>query len=145
MPAADAAAQMPAGNAAAPMTVGELSHRTGVPVKALREYTDWGLIDNLGRSPGNYRLYAQEALWCVQAIGQLRGLGLTLSEIRQAARAANQDRDAVGPLLAGLLRAARARAERRIIELRRTLSGIDAFEVAHQAELAGQAPLWPDA
>jgi len=30
------------------ITVGELSRRTGVPAKALREYTDWGLIDTLG-------------------------------------------------------------------------------------------------
>jgi MerR family transcriptional regulator, copper efflux regulator len=25
-----------------PMTVGELSRRTGVPIKTLRQYTDWG-------------------------------------------------------------------------------------------------------
>jgi len=135
---------MPAADAA-PMTVGELSRRTGVPVKALREYTDWGLIDNLGRSPGNYRLYALDALWCVQAIGQLRSLGLTLTEIRQAAQVANRDRDAVGPVLAGQLHAARARAVRWIAKLEHTLSSIDAFEAAHRAELAGQVPLWPDA
>lgn len=33
---------MTAVQAAMLMTVGELSRRTGVPVKALREYTDWG-------------------------------------------------------------------------------------------------------
>jgi MerR family copper efflux transcriptional regulator len=50
------------------MTVGELSRRSGVPVKALRDYTDWGLIETLGRSAGNYRLYTSDALWCVDAI-----------------------------------------------------------------------------
>src|SRR5262249_49924173 len=72
----------------AAMTVGELSRRTGVPVKALRDYTDWGLIETLGRSPGNYRLYTPDSLWCVGAITELRGLGLTLAEIRDAAQVA---------------------------------------------------------
>jgi hypothetical protein len=59
------------------MTVEELSRRTGVPLKALREYTIWGLIYNLGRSGANYGLYDDEALRCVQGITELRGLGLT--------------------------------------------------------------------
>jgi MerR family copper efflux transcriptional regulator len=42
---------------ARPMTVGELSRRTGVPIKNLRQYTDWGLISTRGRSATNYRLY----------------------------------------------------------------------------------------
>lgn len=82
------------------MTVGQLACRTGVRVKALRDYTDWGLIRTLGRSPGNYRLDTREAQCCVHAITQLRALGLTLAEIRQAARVAGEDRNAVGPLLA---------------------------------------------
>jgi hypothetical protein len=35
-----------------------------VPVKALREYEDLGLIYTVGRSAGNYRLFDEEALWC---------------------------------------------------------------------------------
>ncbi len=33
----------------------------GVPVKALREYEDAGLIYTVGRSPGNYRLFDDTA------------------------------------------------------------------------------------
>lgn len=33
------------------MTTGELSRRTGLPVKAVREYTDAGLIYSVGRTP----------------------------------------------------------------------------------------------
>jgi DNA-binding transcriptional MerR regulator len=127
------------------MTVGQLSRRSGVPVKALRDYTDWGLIYSLGRSAGNYRLYPPDALWCVQAIDELRGLGLTLTEIRQASAIADRDRDAVGPWLAGRLRAARARVERQLAALEQTRGRLDAFEAAHRAELTGQVPLWPDA
>lgn len=127
------------------MTVGDLARRTGVSIKALREYTDWGLIDTLGRSPGNYRLYTRDALWCVHAVVELRGLGLTLAEIRRAARVANEDRDAVGPVLAEQLRTARARIEQRMAELEQVCGRIGEFEAAHRAELAGQVPLWPDA
>ncbi|MGH3270529.1 MAG: MerR family transcriptional regulator, partial [Trebonia sp.] len=67
------------------MTVGELSRRTGTPARALRAWTDMGLVYSAGRSPAGYRLYDQSALWCVAVIGELRGLGLTLAEIRDLA------------------------------------------------------------
>src|SRR6476620_2912486 len=63
------------------MTIGTLARRTGVPVKTLREYEDLGLIYTVGRSAGNYRLFGDEALWCVGVVTTLRSLGLTLSEI----------------------------------------------------------------
>jgi predicted site-specific integrase-resolvase len=43
------------------MTVGDLSRRTGVAVKTLRQYTDWGLIYTVGRSATNYRLFDADA------------------------------------------------------------------------------------
>src|SRR5690348_10579233 len=58
-----------------PMTIGSLARRTGMPVKMLREYEDMGLIYSVGRSPGNYRLFGQDALWCVEMVRTLRGLG----------------------------------------------------------------------
>src|SRR5436190_1004552 len=67
------------------MTIGALSRRTGVPVKMLRDYEDLGLIYTVGRSAGNYRLFGEEALWCVGVVGGLRDLGLTLHEIRELA------------------------------------------------------------
>lgn len=116
------------------MTVGELSRRSGVPIKALREHTDLGLIYTLGRSPGNYRLLGTEALGRVRFIGQLRALGLTIAEIRE-----------LTPLdgggcptslrLAELLRRSRARAERRIAEQRQILCRIAQFEADRRADL----------
>ncbi|HEY3869111.1 MAG TPA: MerR family transcriptional regulator [Actinocrinis sp.] len=61
----------------------DLSRRSGVPVKTLREYEDLGLIYTVGRSAGNYRLFDSEALWCVEVVGALRSLGLTLAEITE--------------------------------------------------------------
>ena len=125
-----------------PMTVGELSRRTGVPIKALREYADWGLIHTVGRSAANYRLFDEDALWCVQWIGTMRGLGLTLAEIRDLAGAHLCGDDCVGPHLADRLRTARARLDERIAELHRIRRRIDEFETTHHAQLAGRARLW---
>jgi DNA-binding transcriptional MerR regulator len=63
------------------MTIGTLSRRSGVPVKTLRSYEDAGLIYTMGRSAGNYRLFDEEALWCVAVVSSLRSLGLTMAEI----------------------------------------------------------------
>jgi MerR family copper efflux transcriptional regulator len=125
---------------AAVITIGTLSRRTGVPVKALRAYEDMGLLYTVGRSPGNYRLFGEEALWCVGVVSGLRALGLTLEEIRGVAADYLQDTgEPVGPRLAAVLRAVRARTERQIAELRDRLQRIDEFERAAAAELAGLA------
>ena len=67
------------------MTVGELSRRTGTPVKALREYERNGPHLYGRPEPANYRLFDESALWCVGVIGGLRSLGLTVAEIREVA------------------------------------------------------------
>jgi DNA-binding transcriptional MerR regulator len=97
------------------ITIGSLSRRTGVPVKTLRKYEDMGLIHTAGRSPGPYRLFDEEALWCVGVIGSLRGLGLTLAEIRELAGIyLARTEDPIGRRLAAALRAARGRVQGRI-------------------------------
>jgi MerR family transcriptional regulator, copper efflux regulator len=122
------------------MTIGALSRRTGVPVKALRAYEDMGLLYTVGRSPGNYRLFGDEALWCVAVVSALRELGLTLEEIRGVAMDYLQKTDEpVGPRLAAVLKAVRARTERQIAELAERLQRISDFEQAAAAELSGLA------
>ena len=64
------------------MTIGQLSRRTGVPIKVLREYEDLGFLSTRGRSESNYRLFGEEAVRCVQIVQGLRSLGLTLKAIR---------------------------------------------------------------
>ncbi|MPY80786.1 MAG: MerR family transcriptional regulator [Actinophytocola sp.] len=122
------------------MTVGELSCRTGVWVKNLRQYTDDGLIYTMGRSSAGYRLFGTEALWCVRRIGQLRGLGLTVAEIRQLIRAYRHRTECPpGPQLAASLRRSRDRVQARIADMQRTLARIDEFEATHQRELTDPA------
>lgn len=122
------------------MTIGTLARRTGVPVKTLREYEDLGLIYTVGRSAGNYRLFGEESLWCVGVVGTLRGLGLTLVEIRElAARYLGRADEPIGPRLAEALRAVRARAEHRIDELQALIQRITDYETDHAGELSGRA------
>lgn len=121
------------------MTIGALSRRTAVPVKTLRQYEEMGLIYTVGRSPGNYRLFDEDALWCVEVVGNLRGLGLTLAEIRELAGTYLQRTDEpIGPRLASVVSSARARIEERIADMQSILRRIDAFESSHVAELSGR-------
>lgn len=120
------------------MTIGQLARRTGLSVKALRRLEGMGLIYTVGRSPAGYRLFDPAALWCVQVLGTLRGLGLTLAEIRELARVYRaQPERPVGPHLAERLRAARARLDGRIGELQALRRRIDDYEATHQAQLNG--------
>lgn len=122
------------------MTIGTLSRRTGTPVKTLRVYEDMGLLYTVGRSPGNYRLFGEEALWCVAVVSGLRSLGLTLEEIRGVATDYLQKTDEpIGPRLAAVLRAVRARTERQIADLRERLQLLHDFERAAAPELSGLA------
>lgn len=127
------------------MTVGELSHRTGVPIKNLRQYTDWGLIYTAGRSDSNYRLYNSDALWCVRRIVEARRLGLTLAEIRAVSRASGEGDRSVGPFYARQLEESRARIQARIADLQETIRRIDEFESENREELTGSTGRWwPD-
>jgi len=122
------------------MTIGELSRRTAINVKTLREYEGMGLIYTVGRSPGNYRLFDESALWCVDVIRNLRSLGLTVAEIREIAGIyLGKPAESIGPHLASRVRAARSRVDARIDELEQLRRRIDEFETTHAAELAGDS------
>ena len=124
------------------MTIGTLSRRTAVSVKTLREYEDLGLIYTVGRSEGNYRLFGEEALWCVAVVSTLRGLGLTLAEIRDLASTyLDRSDQPIGPRLERALQAVRARTLARIEELQLLLSRIAAYEGEHRDELSGRTDI----
>lgn len=125
-----------------PMTIGQLSRRTGVPIKTLREYERLGLIYTLGRSESNYRLFGEEALWCVQVIGSLRSLGLTLKEIREiSAFYCERPGEPLGPPLKSKLDRALARIETRLADLQAIRQRIHDFQAEHAIALAGHADL----
>lgn len=122
------------------MTIGQLSRRSGVPIKVLRTYEGLGFLYTLGRSEGNYRLFGPEALWCVQVIEGLRSLGLILKEIRALVTCyLERPGEPSGVLLEAHLAQALARVETRITALEALRRRILEF----QAAVAG-APASPE-
>src|SRR6266581_1156588 len=133
------ASNSPASGPQTATTIGTLSRRTGVPVKLLREYEDAGLIYTVGRSAGNYRLFGDEALWCVAVVTELRAVGLTMAEICELTRDYLHNLDEpIGPRLTQLLGSVRKRTTTRIDELQQLLKRLDEFESDYADELAGR-------
>ncbi|EFL19520.1 MerR family transcriptional regulator [Streptomyces sp. C] len=64
-------------------SIGELARRTGLTVKAIRFYSDKGIVPPAGRSPAGYRLYGPDALARLALVRTLRELGLDLATVRQ--------------------------------------------------------------
>jgi len=113
------------------MTIGQLSRHTGVPIKVLRTYEDLGFLYTPGRSESNYRLFGEEAVWCVQVIQGLRSLGLTLKEIRALVTCyLERPGEPSGVLLEAHLAQALARVEARITTLQALRQRILEFQAA---------------
>jgi DNA-binding transcriptional MerR regulator len=64
------------------LTAAECAARTGLTVRALRVYEDYGLIAPK-RTPNGWRCYGKAELVRLNTIGLLKAAGLTLSQIRQ--------------------------------------------------------------
>src|SRR5262245_42520119 len=64
------------------LTAAEGAARTGLTVRALRVYEDYGLIAPK-RTAGGWRWYGKAELVRLNTIGLLKTAGLTLAQIRQ--------------------------------------------------------------
>lgn len=64
-------------------SIGDLSRRTGLTVKAIRFYSDQGIVPPTDRSPARYRLYGLDALARLSLVRTLRELGLDLASVRK--------------------------------------------------------------
>jgi DNA-binding transcriptional MerR regulator len=113
------------------MTIGQLSQRTGVPIKILRTYEDLGFLNTRGRSESNYRLFGEETLWCVQVIQGLRSLGLTLKEMQSLLTCSRAcPGEPIGVQLEAHLEQALARVEERLTTLQALRQRILEFQTA---------------
>ncbi|MFK4790772.1 redox-sensitive transcriptional activator SoxR [Microbacterium sp. ZW T5_56] len=65
------------------LSVGEMSHRTGVAVSALHYYESLGLIASL-RTSGNQRRYPRHMLRRVALISVAKRLGIPLENVKEA-------------------------------------------------------------
>ena len=67
------------------LTAAECALRTGLTVRALRVYENYGLITP-GRSTAGWRCYGAQELLKLNEVGLLKVLGLTLNQIRDLTR-----------------------------------------------------------
>ena len=84
------------------MRIGELSKKSGFPIKTLRYYDEIGLIRPSGRDPvSRFREYGEEALDMLALVGAAKLAGLSLTQIKQILVAARRGSacDKVIPLL----------------------------------------------
>jgi DNA-binding transcriptional MerR regulator len=96
-------------------TIGDLARRTGLTVKAIRFYSDCGIVPPTDRSPAGYRLYGIDAVARLDLVRTLRDLGLDLPTIRKVV-----DREISLPEVAAAHAEALA-AQIRMLRLRRAV------------------------
>lgn len=65
------------------MTIGQLSLRSGLPVRTLRFYADAGVLPEAGRSAAGYRLFGPDAVARARLVRTLRELGVGLDEVKR--------------------------------------------------------------
>ncbi|WP_410608443.1 MerR family transcriptional regulator [Amycolatopsis sp. lyj-109] len=64
-------------------SIGDLARRTGLTIKAVRYYSDHGLVPPSGRNTAGHRQYDEAALRRLVLVRTLRELGLGLAAIRR--------------------------------------------------------------
>lgn len=116
--------------------IGEVAARTGVSVKAIRQYEQLGLVYSAGRTAANYRLFPPEAIACVEAIKLWRRLGFSLKEMVALARIVDTGpRDDVDRRLLAALRERERDLTERIATLERQRDSIRVFCARYEENL----------
>lgn len=64
------------------LTIGALSRRTGVPIKAIRFYEARGVIPAPARTEAGYRLYSPADVRRLRLVRRARLMGLALPEVK---------------------------------------------------------------
>jgi DNA-binding transcriptional MerR regulator len=64
------------------LTIGDVSKRTGVPVKTIRYYADEGLVPPTSLTDAGYRLFTESDVRRLTIVRNLRALGFSLEAIR---------------------------------------------------------------
>jgi DNA-binding transcriptional MerR regulator len=111
------------------MTIGTVSHLTGLTVKAIRFYEEGGYIPRAGRSEAGYRLYSAGDVRRLRLLRRARRLGVSLRDIRTLVdKAASASCDGFTAHLLQILANRRDAVQRQISELNAVLADLDTLE-----------------
>ena len=110
------------------LTIGQLAQQTGVSRKAIRLYEEKELIlPSLKRSEGNYRVYNQEHVFCINGIKQLRSLGVSLEEMKELIVIFEKNTVEIEPHLQHLLKDKLTKIDEQINELQKLRKHIESY------------------
>ena len=102
------------------MFIGEVSKKSNIPVKTIRYYEEFGLLNQAKRTQAKYRIYIQKDLEKLLFIKKAKDLGLTLAEIKKIIKRSNSGVDATCCLVHEVFEEKITECERRIKELKET-------------------------
>lgn len=135
-------------------TIGQLAEKTGVPKSKIRYYEKLGVLPAPERTHSDYRIYGEQAVARLEFLQRGKLLGLSLAELAELLRAADEGCcDTTEPLMAQRLRDRLVEVDHQLAELRvlreeieRALGRLEgsARRVVPDAELAcGAQPCAP--
>jgi len=108
------------------MRIGELSDRSGTPVRTIRFYEDKGVLPAPTRTQSGYRDYNDDAVDRLRFVSAAQGAGLRLSEI-SSILAVRDAGDAPCSHTTSLLQAKRHEIDARLKELRQIRKEVDSL------------------
>jgi DNA-binding transcriptional MerR regulator len=118
------------------LTIGELSRRTGLPVRTIRFYSDAGVVPPADRTDAGYRLYGLDALQQLRLVRTLRDLGIDLASIRRVLEAQTSVQDVATHHARALETQIRVLRLRRAVLTAVAARGSDPEEMQRMSELA---------
>ena len=99
------------------LQIGEVAERAGLSLRTVRYYEEVGLVVPSARTSGGFRLYSGRDVERLLLVKRMKGLRLSLEEMRELADLLEQPADAAAVALAGWSR----RLEDGIAKLERDL------------------------
>lgn len=66
-----------------PKLIGVVAKESGLPIKTIRYYEEFGLLKTIGRTEGGYRLFSPDVLTRLHFIKRAQHLGMSLADIRE--------------------------------------------------------------
>jgi MerR family transcriptional regulator, copper efflux regulator len=63
--------------------IGLVAKESGIPIKTIRYYEEFGLLKTTGRTEGGFRLFSQDVFTRLNFIKRAQHLGMSLTEIRE--------------------------------------------------------------
>jgi len=118
------------------LTIAEVAERTGLSTDTLRYYEKAGLIEPVGRTAGNHRVYAAADLEWLPFLLRLRATGMSIADMQRFAELRAMGDDTVEARLL-MLRRHRASLASRIRDLRRNATVLD-DKIVHYQRLLDQ-------